>query len=136
MVHGQNILVLLPKYSSQPTGPGYSAYVTTSLSDIAQMVTPRSVMPCSSDIRRKRGDSQQQHQRERQRQISQFSRAQRLEDKCSYCFSSAVRPKELAVAVGQATYLSLVQRGRLVEGHCCIVTAEHVASVRQVGCGH
>lgn len=65
--------------------------------------------------------------------MAQFSKFQRLENSCTYCFSSPARPKELAIAVGQSTYLSLVQRGRLVEGHCAIVPAEHVASTRQVG---
>ncbi|WIA29191.1 hypothetical protein OEZ86_011702 [Tetradesmus obliquus] len=85
-----------------------------------------------SESRAKRGNVEQQRQRERQRQVAQFNKQQRLEDSCAYCFSSPSRPKKLAIAVGQSTYLSLVQRGRLVEGHCVIAPAEHVASIRQV----
>lgn len=92
-------------------------------------------LPCRSESRAKRGNVEQQRQRERQRQVAQFNKQQRLEDSCAYCFSSPSRPKELAIAVGQSTYLSLVQRGRLVEGHCVIAPAEHVASIRQVGQG-
>jgi hypothetical protein len=88
--------------------------------------------PCRSESRQKRGNVEQQRARERQRQVAQFNKHQRLEDSCTYCFSSPSRPKELAIAVGQSTYLSLVQRGRLVEGHCVIAPAEHVASIRQV----
>jgi hypothetical protein len=71
-------------------------------------------------------------QRERQRQVAAFSRAQRLEDKCGLCFASPARNANLAIAVGQRAYLCLPPRGRLVEGHCCIVTQEHSPSMRAV----
>lgn len=56
-----------------------------------------------------------------------------MEDACAYCFASSRRPRHLTIAVGQATYLALVAKGRLGEGHCYIAPAEHVPSMRQVG---
>lgn len=88
-----------------------------------------------SDSRRRRGDVQQQAARERQRQVAQFNRMQKQENKCVLCFKSPARNEHLAIAVGQSSYLSLMPRGKLVEGHCCIVTQEHVPSMRQVGRG-
>lgn len=87
---------------------------------------------CRSDSRRRKGDVQQQAARERQRQVAQFNRMQKAEDKCVLCFKSASRNEPLTIAVGQSSYLSLMPRGKLVDGHCCIVTQEHVASMRQV----
>ena len=55
-----------------------------------------------------------------------------LQEQCQLCFASKHRPRHLAVAIGQSTYLAVPQRGRLVPGHCVIVPAEHVASTRQV----
>jgi len=78
---------------------------------------------------------QQQAAREHQRQVSQFNRLQRMEDKCVLCFKSPARNQDLTIAVAQASYLSLLPRGKLVEGHCCIVTQEHTPSMRQVGGG-
>lgn len=78
---------------------------------------------------------QQQAARERQRQVAQFKRVQRAEDKCVLCFNSPSRSEHLTIAVGQSSYLSLMPRGKLVDGHCCIVTQEHVASMRQVRTG-
>lgn len=75
---------------------------------------------------------QQQAARERQRQVAQFNRLQKIEDKCTLCFKSPGRPQDLTIAVGQSTYLSLMPRGKLVEGHCCILTQEHTPSMRQV----
>jgi hypothetical protein len=54
------------------------------------------------------------------------------QDQCRLCFASAARPRHLAIAIGQSSYLALPARGRLVPGHCVIVPAEHVASTRQV----
>lgn len=54
------------------------------------------------------------------------------QEACRLCFASASRPRQLAIAIGQASYLALPARGRLVPGHCVIVPAEHVASTRQV----
>jgi hypothetical protein len=78
---------------------------------------------------------QQQAARERQRQVAQFNRMQKAEEQCVLCFKSPSRNQHLTIAVGQSSYLSLVPRGKLVDGHCCIVTQEHVASMRQVRTG-
>lgn len=51
------------------------------------------------------------------------------------CFKSPARNPDLAIAVGQSSYLALMPRGKLVDGHCCIVTQEHAPSMRQVGVG-
>ncbi|EFN55254.1 hypothetical protein CHLNCDRAFT_134588 [Chlorella variabilis] len=73
-----------------------------------------------------------QQQRDKQRQIREYNRMNSALEKCRLCFSSASRPRHLAVAIGQSSYLALPARGRLVPGHCVIVPAEHVASTRQV----
>jgi hypothetical protein len=68
-------------------------------------------------------------------QVASFNRQQKAEDACAYCFNSSRRPRHMAIAIGQSTYLALVSKGRLSEGHCYIAPAEHVASMRQVGAG-
>jgi hypothetical protein len=55
-----------------------------------------------------------------------------LQDQCRLCFASSNRPRHLAIAIGQSSYLALPARGRLVPGHCLIVPAEHTPSTRQV----
>jgi hypothetical protein len=64
--------------------------------------------------------------------VAQFNRLQKMEDKCGLCFKSSARNPDLAIAVGQSSYLALPARGKLVQGHCCIVTQEHTPSMRQV----
>jgi hypothetical protein len=82
--------------------------------------------------KKRRGDPQQQAQRDKARQVAAFNRQQKAEDACGSCFSSARRPRHMTIAIGQSTYLSLVSKGRLSEGHCYIAPAEHIASMRQV----
>jgi hypothetical protein len=65
--------------------------------------------------------------------VASFNRQQKAEDACNHCFSSSRRPRHMTIAIGQSTYLALVPKGRLSEGHCYIAPAEHVASMRQVG---
>ncbi|GBF94032.1 hypothetical protein Rsub_07300 [Raphidocelis subcapitata] len=84
------------------------------------------------ESRKRRGDPQQQAQRDKTRQIASFQRQQKAEDACAHCFSSSRRPRHLTIAIGQSTYLALVAKGRLGEGHCYIAPAEHVASMRQL----
>lgn len=99
---------------------------------VCLLVPPCVCVTHRSDSRKRRGDVQQAAARERQRQVAQFNRLQKLEDKCGLCFKSPGRNEALTLAVGQSSYLSLMPRGKLVEGHCCIVPQEHVASMRQV----
>ncbi len=46
--------------------------------------------------------------------------------------AGARRPKHLVIALGLSAYLMLPPRGRLAPGHCLIVPADHVPSMRQV----
>jgi hypothetical protein len=84
--------------------------------------------------RHKRGTREQQQQREHRRQVEDYKRGQAREAACAYCPTSSTRPRHLSVAIGQASYLMLVPKGRLVPGHCCIVPADHIGSTRQVRC--
>lgn len=70
--------------------------------------------------------------REKQRQIKEYKRYNSAVDQCRLCFASSNRPRHLAIAIGQSSYLALPARGRLVPGHCLIVPAEHTPSTRQV----
>lgn len=70
---------------------------------------------------RKRGDAAQQAQRDKARQVREFGRAARGQERCGRCFTSAARQRHLALAVGQGAYLALPPRGRLVPGHCQIL---------------
>lgn len=70
--------------------------------------------------------------RERRKQARDFHKYQKALDRCTRCFTSASRPRHLLIAAGNAAYLALPDRGRLTPGHCCIVPAEHIASVRTV----
>ncbi|KAL6782403.1 hypothetical protein ACKKBG_A06645 [Auxenochlorella protothecoides x Auxenochlorella symbiontica] len=81
---------------------------------------------------RKRGDAAQQAQRDKARQVREFGRAARGQERCGRCFTSVARQRHLALAVGQGAYLALPPRGRLVPGHCQILPMEHVPSTRQV----
>ena len=42
-------------------------------------------------------------------------------ERCLYCFENSSRPKHLAVAIGNFTYLMLPQFEPLVPGHCIIL---------------
>ncbi|RMZ56280.1 hypothetical protein APUTEX25_002470 [Auxenochlorella protothecoides] len=81
---------------------------------------------------RKHGDAAQQAQRDKARQVREFGRAARGQERCGRCFTSVARQRHLALAVGQGAYLALPPRGRLVPGHCQILPMEHVPSTRQV----
>ncbi|PSC69918.1 CWF19 2 [Micractinium conductrix] len=80
----------------------------------------------------KRGTRENAGEKEKLRQVREYNRFNSALEQCQLCFASKHRPRHLAVAIGQSTYLAVPQRGRLVPGHCVIVPAEHVASTRQV----
>lgn len=80
----------------------------------------------------RKATKEREAQREKQRQIREYSRANSALEQCRLCFASSHRPRQLTLAIGQSTYLALPARGRLVPGHCVIVPAEHVPSARQL----
>lgn len=84
----------------------------------------------SKDARRRGSASEEVAQREKQRQVREYTRFQSALDRCSLCFTSKSRPKHLTLAIGTAAYLALPPRGRLVPGHCQIIPVEHVGSTR------
>ncbi|GAX76750.1 hypothetical protein CEUSTIGMA_g4197.t1 [Chlamydomonas eustigma] len=84
------------------------------------------------ESKKRQGTMQQQQKRERDRQVSQFQKATKLEDNCMFCPSSIRRPRHLTVSLAHTSYLMLPAKGRLTPGHCCIVTAEHTPAMRQV----
>lgn len=53
-------------------------------------------------------------------------------DRCQFCFDNPTRPKHLAIAIANFTYLSLPQMQPIVAGHCYIVTLQHESSTRTV----
>lgn len=77
-------------------------------------------------------DAQVAIQKEKHRQVKQHRQHTNALEKCNLCFSSSARPKHLTIALGEATYLALPSKGRLVPGHVQIIPAEHVPSSRQV----
>lgn len=54
------------------------------------------------------------------------------QDRCQFCFDNPTRPKHLAIAIANFTYLSLPQMQPIVAGHCYIVTLQHESSTRTV----
>ncbi|XP_073038005.1 uncharacterized protein [Primulina eburnea] len=52
------------------------------------------------------------------------------QDRCQFCFENPTRPKHLAIAIANFTYLSLPQMQPIVAGHCYIVTLQHESSTR------
>ena len=80
---------------------------------------------------RRRGDiAGEAAAKDRQKQIREYHKYQSAMDRCRICFASSLRPKHLLISVGNESYLSLPETGRLTPGHCCIAPAEHVACVR------
>ena len=84
----------------------------------------------SKEARRRGTVREEAASREKQRQVREYSRFQSALDRCTLCFTSPSRPKHLTVAIGTAAYLALPQRGRLVPGHCRIISVEHLPSTR------
>ncbi|KAK9823428.1 hypothetical protein WJX72_002672 [[Myrmecia] bisecta] len=84
------------------------------------------------ESRKRKGTKEQQAQRSKRAQVSDYMRTSSILDNCARCFASARRPRHLTISIGQTAYLMLPERGRLVPGHCCIVPSEHVASSRLV----
>lgn len=80
---------------------------------------------------KRKGDQAQQAKRHRSAVVADSRRLSAALERCQLCISSHRRPKHLTLAIGEASYLMLPQKGHLVEGHCCIVPADHVASVRR-----
>jgi hypothetical protein len=68
--------------------------------------------------------------KERQRQIFAYQRADRAQQQCPFCLSNPNRPKHLVVAIGQMAYLRMPLKRSIVEGYCLIVPIEHVPSTR------
>lgn len=87
------------------------------------------LFPCRR-VKRSRVTLEQQANKERQRQIQDHKRLESVTGACELCADSARRPKHLTIALGNLTYLRLPSRGRLLDGHVQIVTAEHVGSTR------
>ncbi|RZF35632.1 hypothetical protein LSTR_LSTR008603 [Laodelphax striatellus] len=75
------------------------------------------------------GDARQtarDEERARARAIGQHKRATRAHDNCDWCLESRHLLKHLVVAVGSKVYLCLPPYESLTEGHCLIVTSQHV----------
>ncbi|KZV50426.1 hypothetical protein F511_09484 [Dorcoceras hygrometricum] len=54
------------------------------------------------------------------------------QDRCQFCFDNPTRPKHLAIAIANLTYLTLPQMQPIAMGHCYIVTLQHESSTRAV----
>uniref|UniRef100_A0A061SMS2 CwfJ-like protein n=1 Tax=Tetraselmis sp. GSL018 TaxID=582737 RepID=A0A061SMS2_9CHLO len=82
--------------------------------------------------RARRGHRGAQAQRSKAAQVADYRRMQSTQDRCHFCFGGQARErvKHLTIAIGQTAYLVLPASGRLVPGHCQIVTAEHLPSTR------
>ena len=66
---------------------------------------------------------QQQMQRQRASEVSEFRRSQKTQQRCSMCVDSPQRPRHLVVSVATLSYLML-PHNPLVPWHCCIVAME------------
>jgi len=84
----------------------------------------------SKDARRRGSAAEEVAKREKAKQVREYNKFSSALERCNLCFASQGRPKHLMLAIGNAAYLALPRRGRLVPGHCQIIPAEHVASTR------
>ncbi len=70
--------------------------------------------------RKKPKSIQQQQHKDKQRQVSEFHKVNRMLEACVYCFSSARRPKHLTLSIGQTVYLGLPHRCVFWGGVGCV----------------
>eukprot|EP00727_Mastigamoeba_balamuthi_P005807 m51a1_g1846 hypothetical protein (790) ;mRNA; f:583903-586342 len=79
-----------------------------------------------------RRNLQRSEERQRRQAIQAHNAAERKLAQCSLCLDSSAGEgaRGLVVSHGETVYLSLPQRGSLVEGHCVLVPTQHTTAMR------